>query len=46
MAISRFWYSAYGDYTVDQVERHNRLANGLRRPALSAQEASAWINDL
>lgn len=46
MAISRFWYSAYGDYTVDQVERNNRLANGLRRPALSAQEASAWINDL
>jgi hypothetical protein len=46
MTISRFWYSAYPDLTVDQVERNNRIANGLRKPALSEKEASAWINDL
>jgi hypothetical protein len=27
-AVSRFWYSAYSDLTVDQVERNNRIANG------------------
>lgn len=46
MAVSRFWYSAYSDLTVDQVERNNRIANGLRKPSLSTKEASAWINDL
>jgi hypothetical protein len=46
MAISRFWYSAYPDLTVDQIERNNRIANGLRKPALAAKEAEAWLNDL
>lgn len=46
MAISRFWYSAYPDFTVDQVERNNRIANGLRKPSLSPKEAAEWINDL
>lgn len=46
MAVSRFWYSAYEDYTVDQVERQNRIADGLRRPRLSDKEAEQWINDL
>ena len=46
MTISRFWYSAYPDLTVDQVERNNRIANGLRKPVLTEKEASAWINDL
>lgn len=46
MTISRFWYSAYPDLTVDQVERNNRIANGLRKPMLSEKEASVWINDL
>jgi hypothetical protein len=46
MTISRFWYSAYPDLTVDQVERNNRIANGLRKPALTEKEASVWINDL
>jgi membrane protein implicated in regulation of membrane protease activity len=46
MTISRFWYSAYPDLTVDQVERNNRIANGLRKPVLTQKEASAWINDL
>jgi hypothetical protein len=46
MTVSRFWYSAYPDLTVDQVERNNRIANGLRKPSLTEKEASAWINDL
>jgi hypothetical protein len=46
MAVSRFWYSAYPDLTVDQVERNNRIANALRKPRLSSKEAAAWINDL
>ncbi|MES2450294.1 MAG: hypothetical protein V4610_06980 [Pseudomonadota bacterium] len=46
MVVSRFWYSAYSDLTVDQVERNNRIANGLRKPSLTNKEASAWINDL
>lgn len=46
MAISRFWYSAYANLTVDQVERNNRIANGLRRKSLTQKEAAAWINDL
>jgi hypothetical protein len=46
MTISRFWYSAYPDLTVDQVERNNRIADGLRKPVLTEKEASAWINDL
>jgi hypothetical protein len=46
MTISRFWYSAYPDLTVDQVERNNRIANGLRKPVLTQKEALAWINDL
>ncbi len=45
-AVSRFWYSAYPDLTVDQIERNNRIADGLRRPALDETEARAWIRDL
>ena len=46
MTISRFWYSAYPDLTVDQVERNNRIATMLRKPELTEKEAAAWINDL
>ncbi|WP_207538261.1 hypothetical protein [Sabulicella rubraurantiaca] len=45
-AVSRFWYSAYPTLTVDQIERNNRIADGLRRPELSEVEARAWISDL
>lgn len=45
-AVSRFWYSAYRDLTVDQIERNNRIADGLRRPTLDETEARAWIRDL
>jgi hypothetical protein len=46
MTVSRFWYSAYPDLTVDQIERNNRIANGLRTKSLSDKELSSWLNDL
>ena len=46
MAVSRFWYSAYRDLTVDQIERNTRIADGLRKQTLSEQEAAAWARDL
>jgi hypothetical protein len=46
MAVSRFWFSAYADYTVDQIERHARVADGLRKPKLEPQEAAEWAKDL
>jgi len=45
-AVSRFWYSAYPTLTVDQIERNNRIANGLRKESLSSEEARLWIRDL
>ena len=45
-SVSRFWYSAYPDLTVDQVERNNRIANGLRKTSLQEKEAVAWMQDL
>ena len=46
MAVSRFWYSAYRDFTVDQIERNARIADGLRKEKLSEQEAATWALDL
>ena len=46
MAVSRFWFSAYPDYTVDQIERHARIAEGLRKTSLSPAEAAEWVKDL
>jgi hypothetical protein len=45
-AVTRFWYSAYRDLTVDQIERNHRIANGLRPERLSEKDASAWMRDL
>ena len=45
-AVSRFWYSAYRDFTVDQIERNARIACGLRKETMSEQEAAAWARDL
>ena len=42
MAVSRFWFSAYKDYTVDQIERHARIANGLRKPTLTPKARLAF----
>lgn len=46
MAESLFWYSAYAGFTVNQIERQARVAEGLRRPVLSEKEALAWTLDL
>jgi hypothetical protein len=46
MAVSRFWYSAYRDLTVDQIERNARIADGLRKKTLSGEGAEAWAMDL
>lgn len=46
MAASRFWVSAYKDYTVNQIERHARVADGLRKTALTPEEAATWAWDL
>jgi hypothetical protein len=46
MAVSRFWYSAYRDYTVDQIERQARIADGLRQKKLSRGRAETWALDL
>jgi hypothetical protein len=46
MAVSRFWFSAYKDLTVDQIERNTRIADGLRKTSLKPQEAMAWALDL
>lgn len=45
-SVSRFWYSAYRDLTVDQIERNHRIASGLRKPILNATEAETWARDL
>ena len=46
MAVSRFWFSAYREFTTDQIERSYRIAEGLRKKTLSAKDARAWVNDL
>jgi hypothetical protein len=46
MAVSRFWFSAYKELTVDQIERNARLATGLRTAALTPTEAALWTRDL
>lgn len=46
MAVSRFWFCAYRDFTVDQIERHARIADGLRKATLTPKEAAAWALDL
>jgi hypothetical protein len=46
MAVSRFWFSAYPEYTVDQIERQARIADGLRKAALSPEKAALWAKDL
>lgn len=46
MTESLFWFSAYRDLSVNQIERNARLANGLRKTSLTPQEAVAWTRDL
>lgn len=46
MAVSRFWFSAYKELTVNQIERNGRIADGLRQVALTPKEAAEWARDL
>jgi hypothetical protein len=46
MAVSRFWFSAYPNLTVNQIERNARIAEGLRKATLGGKEALAWARDL
>ena len=46
MAPSLFWFSAYPDLTVDQIERQAKLAEGLARRTLAPEEAAEWIRTL
>jgi hypothetical protein len=46
MAETLFWFSAYKDLSVNQIERQYRIASGLRKPALSDGEAMIWACDL
>lgn len=46
MSHSGFWFSAYKQYSVNQIERHARLANGLRQASLPASAATTWALDL
>jgi hypothetical protein len=46
MNVSQFWYSAYSDYSVNQIERHTRVADGLRKATLTEKEAATWVLDL
>jgi hypothetical protein len=45
-SVSRFWYSAYPDLTVDQIERNHRIADGLRKTSPMDEEAVRWMQDL
>ena len=46
MALSQFWFSAYPNYTVNQIERQARVAEGLRREKLGLEEANEWCGYL
>ncbi len=46
MAESLFWYSGYKGYTVNQIERQARVADGLRAASLDPGKAAAWAMDL
>jgi hypothetical protein len=45
-AVSRFWYSAYPQLAVDQIERNYRIATKLAAQTLSDTEAKEWMRDL
>ena len=42
MAVSLFWFSAYRDLSVNQIERNALIASGLRRRSLSGAAADQW----
>ena len=46
MSQSQFWYSAYPEYSVNQIERHARVADGLRKKGMREKEGAQWALDL
>ena len=46
MPESLFWFSAYENLTVNEIERHASVAEGLSRPTLSEGEAATWTKHL
>ena len=46
MAPSLFWFSGYRVLSVNQIERQTRIADGLRKPTLTPEEAARWTMDL
>ncbi len=45
-AVSRFWYSAYPNLTVNQIARNDCIADGLRKPRMTEKEARTWMTYL
>ena len=43
---SRFWYSAYPELSVNQIERNNRIATGLAAQTLDKTKALEWMRHL
>jgi hypothetical protein len=39
---TQVWYKAYPGLTAVDLERNERIRNGLEVPSLSDQEASEW----
>jgi hypothetical protein len=46
MTASLFWFSAHRDFTVNQIERQFRLADGLRAASLPEGSAATWARGL
>ena len=46
MAEGLFWFSAYKDLSVNQIERQYEIAKGLCQPSLSPEDASLWACNL
>jgi hypothetical protein len=46
MAPSLFWFSAYPELTVNQIERQAKLAEGLAKPNLEPLQTADWIRTL
>lgn len=40
--ITRLWYSAYSDLTVNQIVRNTGVADGLRKSTMTETEAAEW----
>lgn len=44
--VSRLWFSAYPELSVDQIERNYEIAEGLQRDDLSEEDIRQWMRKL